>query len=75
VYYHDYLLGDLLASQIAATAEREVGGMLAGTDTGTFLNDRLFRPGNLLRWDSLIEEATGRALGAGDLAAELGTLA
>ena len=75
VYYHDYLLGDLLASQIAATSEREVGGMLAGTDTGSFLNDRLFRPGNLLRWDSLIEEATGRPLGAGDLAAELGTLA
>ncbi len=74
VYYHDYLLGDLLASQITATAERDVGGLLGGRATGAFLVDRFFRPGNLLRWDSLIEEATGRPLGAGDLAAELGTL-
>jgi peptidyl-dipeptidase A len=73
VYYHDYLLGELLASQLTATVARELGGLL-GRATGTFLVDRLFRPGSLLRWDSLIEEATGRPLDAADLAADLGAL-
>jgi peptidyl-dipeptidase A len=71
VYYHNYLLGDLLASQIAATARNEFGGLLGVPETGEFLVDRLFRPGSLLRWDALIEEATGRPLGAADFAAEL----
>lgn len=74
VYYHDYLLGDLLAARLAKTAEHEIGGLLAGRDTGAFLTDRVFRPGSLLRWDSLIEEATGRPLDASDLAEELGAL-
>lgn len=71
VYYHDYLLGELLASQLTATVEREYGGLFGGRDTGAFLIDRVFRPGSLLRWDSLIEAATGRSLGAAALADEL----
>lgn len=74
VYYQNYLLGDLLASQLLATARKEFGGFVGVPAAGEFLVDRLFRPGNLLRWDSLIEEATGRPLGAGDLGAELSVL-
>jgi peptidyl-dipeptidase A len=74
VYYQNYLLGDVLASQLLATARKEFGGLLGVPVAGEFLVDRLFRPGNLLRWDSLIEEATGRALSAGDFAAELALL-
>lgn len=71
VYYQNYLLGDLLASQLLATTEKELGGFLGVPEAGEFLVERIFRPGNLLRWDSLIEEATGRQLEAKDLGAEL----
>ncbi|MEA2452341.1 MAG: peptidyl-dipeptidase [Actinomycetota bacterium] len=74
VYYQNYLLGDVLASQLMATAEREFGGLLGVPAAGEFLIDRLFRPGSLMRWDALIEEATGRALSPQDLAAELQVL-
>jgi peptidyl-dipeptidase A len=68
VYYHNYLLGALLASQIEQTIERESGALLSRAG-GRWLVERLFRPGSLLRWDALIEEATGRPLGADDFAA------
>lgn len=74
VYYHNYLLGDMLASQLAATIRAEVGGLLGVPAAGEVLVDRLFRPGNLMRWDALIEQATGRALRADDLAEELQTV-
>lgn len=74
VYYHNYLLGDLLASQLTATASKEFGGLLGVPAAGEFLVDRLFRPGSFLRWDSLIEEATGRPLGSGDFVDGLSTL-
>jgi peptidyl-dipeptidase A len=74
VYYQNYLLGDVLASQLLATARHEHGGLVGVAPAGEFLVDRLFRPGSLLRWDALIEEATGRPLGAADLAAELSAL-
>lgn len=74
VYYHNYLLGDLLASQLKATIRADVGGLIGVPEAGAFLVERMFRPGNLMRWDALIEEATGRALGADDFAAELQVL-
>ena len=74
VYYQNYLLGDVLASQLMATATKEFGGFVGVPEAGRFLVDRLFRQGNLMRWDALVEEATGRPLGAGDLAAEFSAL-
>lgn len=70
VYYQNYLLGELLASQLAATL-RESCGSIVSEDAGEILIERLFHPGNLLRWDALIEEATGRPLQAADHAAYL----
>lgn len=71
VYYHNYLLGDVLASQLSAGAERECGGLVGSEAAGKFLVERLFRPGNTLRWDELIEEATGKPLGVDDFAASV----
>lgn len=68
VYYHNYLLGEMLASQLRSTIEREYGGLIGVPEAGEFLKRRIFRSGALLRWDSLIEEATGRALSAEDFA-------
>lgn len=70
-YYHNYLLGDLLASQLFQTIQRECGGFVGNKDAGEFLKERVFRHGSLLRWDVLVEQATGRGLTAGDFVAEL----
>ncbi|MGH2807355.1 MAG: M2 family metallopeptidase [Actinomycetota bacterium] len=64
VYYHNYLLGEMLASQLAAEVRHDDVGLIGSPDAGRFLKDRIFRPGALLRWDALIEEATGRGLSA-----------
>lgn len=70
-YYQNYLLGEMLASQLRATCERECGGFVGRREAGRLLVDRLFQPGALLRWDALIEEATGGELQADDFAADL----
>jgi peptidyl-dipeptidase A len=74
VYYQNYLLGDLLASQLLATAQSQFGGFVGVPEAGGFLVDRLFRHGSLMRWDALIEEATGRALGPEAFTMELEAL-
>jgi peptidyl-dipeptidase A len=72
VYYQNYLLGEMLASQLRASIEREHGELIGVPEAGEFLKRRIFRSGALLRWDSLIEEATGRPLSAADFAAHVG---
>ena len=64
VYYHNYLLGEMLASQLVHTVRREFGGFVGKPEAGRFLVQRVFRPGAFLRWNSLIEEATGAGLSA-----------
>jgi peptidyl-dipeptidase A len=67
VYYHNYLFGELIASQLAAT----VGSLVNRKDAGTFLAERVFAPGASLRWDHLIERATGTPLSPAALADEI----
>jgi peptidyl-dipeptidase A len=62
VYYHNYLLGEILASQLTSLIERECGGLVGVPEAGLLLIDRVFAPGSLLRWDALIEEAIGDSL-------------
>jgi peptidyl-dipeptidase A len=71
VYYHNYLLGDMLASQIATTVESAHGGLVGVPAAGRFMVEKIFRLGNLLRWDEIVEGATGRPLGAADFAGGL----
>jgi peptidyl-dipeptidase A len=71
VYYQNYLYGELVASQLDATLTRETGGLVAEPAAGRFLVERFFGPGASLRWDHLIEEATGEPLSAAHLAAQL----
>ena len=71
-YYHNYLLGEILAAQLRASIERETKGRFVGEpDTGRLLVERVFRHGQLFRWDALIEGATGKPLSTADLAAGL----
>lgn len=70
VYYQNYLLGDLMASQIQATIKQKV---LASEDNvefayvtsphvGKYLRDKIFSFGKSLYWNRLIKEATGNEL-------------
>ncbi|CAN5593929.1 M3 family metallopeptidase [soil metagenome] len=72
VYYHNYLLGELLASQIEGVCERDAGGISGSARAGELLRNKIFKRGASLRWDELIEHATGRPLAADDFAASLG---
>jgi peptidyl-dipeptidase A len=64
VYYQNYLYGELVASQLAAAIDERAGGLVDSAEAGRFLVDRFFRPGASLRWDRLLEEATGAPLSA-----------
>jgi peptidyl-dipeptidase A len=58
VYYHNYLFGEMVASQLTAT----LGGLVGNEHAGRELGRRLFAPGATQRWDRLIEQATGSPL-------------
>jgi peptidyl-dipeptidase A len=64
VYYHNYLFGELIACKLEAT----VGDLVNRPDAGAFLRERFFAPGAGMRWDRLIEHATGSALSPAVLA-------
>jgi peptidyl-dipeptidase A len=71
VYYQNYLYGELVASQLQATLDARAGGVVDESAAGRFLVDEVFRPGASLRWDRLVERATGEPLTAAHLAREL----
>jgi peptidyl-dipeptidase A len=71
-YYHNYQLGELLASQLQATINTQV--LKVGADDivslsknpeiGTFLLNKVFRPGDKYQWNDMIKRATGEELTA-----------
>jgi peptidyl-dipeptidase A len=68
-YYHNYMLGELLASQLDHVLQNRVlnadGGratMNGRGEVGEFLIDEFFKPGKRYRWDDLIARATGEPL-------------
>ncbi len=71
VYYHNYLLGELLASQLMETMRARAGGVLTRPAAGDLLRENLMEPGNSLRWDTLIQDATGAPLSPHAFAAEV----
>ncbi len=74
VYYHNYLLGELTASQLEWMLERETGNASPAAhpaEAGRLVSERFLRPGKGRRWDVLVEEATGAPLTPEHLVAEL----
>jgi len=71
VYYQNYLYGELVASQLDATLTAHAGGIVDRPEAGRFLVEEFFAPGATLRWDHLIEQATGEPLTAAHLARQL----
>ena len=71
VYYHNYMMGQLFASQVHHAIAREVynnadpAGVLYIGDKriGDFMKKKVFEPGRLLNWNDLTKFATGADLG------------
>ena len=68
-YYHNYLLGNLLASQlehyIASEVLREPDTSMVGrTEVGEYLKQKVIAPGQRYPWNEMIEKATGEKLTA-----------
>lgn len=67
VYYHNYLLGECLASQIDGRLRSEAmdgASSYAGrAAVGAWLSERIFRPGAALHYDDLAVAATGTPVG------------
>ncbi len=71
VYYHTYLYGAIVASQIRDALRDAVGGLVDRPEAGRLLVERLFAPGLSARWDRLVEQASGSPLSVEPLAREV----
>ena len=71
-YYHNYQLGELLASQLQATINtkvlkvgaNDVVSLSKNPEIGTYLLDKVFKPGAKYQWNDMIKRATGEELTA-----------
>jgi peptidyl-dipeptidase A len=71
-YYHNYLLGELLASQlhyylvtnIIRSDDFRMQSYAGNTEVGAFLKAKVFMPGSKYYWNDMIEKATGEKLTA-----------
>jgi peptidyl-dipeptidase A len=70
VYYQNYVLGELFASQLQASVEARGGRLYDDAETGEWLRRSVFGPGARLRWDHLVEQATGERISARAFAAQ-----
>jgi peptidyl-dipeptidase A len=71
-YYHNYLLGELLASQLhyyivkncIKSDSMQNQSYFSNKQVGKFLIQKVFIPGSLMPWNEMIEKATGEKLTA-----------
>jgi peptidyl-dipeptidase A len=57
VYYYSYLMGEMLASAIEQALIKETGSAtLASEKAGRYLQQKLFSPGNCMKWSTLIQQ-------------------
>lgn len=71
VYYHNYMMGQLFASQVAHAVAREVlkttpaeASYVGRKDVGEYFKKKVFGPGKTLNWNELTQLATGETLNA-----------
>ena len=66
-YYHNYLLGELLASQLLGYIEANITddlSLVGEKAVGSYLKEKVFLPGARYYWNDMIEKATGEKLTA-----------
>tara|TARA_B100000530_G_scaffold320551_1_gene253977 strand:+ start:3446 stop:5050 length:1605 start_codon:yes stop_codon:yes gene_type:complete len=62
VYYHNYMLGEMTASQLEHDIIKKTGsGLLKNKKAGKYLAN-MFSFGSRLKWDDLVKEITGEEL-------------
>ena len=69
-YYHNYILGELLASQLHHHIVHQVMGLESDEDVsyvgdralGDYLRKNVFAPGSVYHWNDMIARATGEPL-------------
>jgi peptidyl-dipeptidase A len=68
VYYHNYLLGEMVASQLLHTLDTVVlrgegpDALVTSRKVGDYLQDRVFAPGATRPWEEWLSHATGERL-------------
>ena len=70
VYYQNYLLGEMMASQLDTFIQRSVlgrpgagqGALVDRPEVGEFLRKRVFEPGARMSWEEHLRAATGEGL-------------
>jgi len=78
VYYHNYMMGQLFASQVHHALCKEVykGGdprtvtYIKNKGAGEFMKKKVFEPGRTLTWKGLTKHATGADLNPSAFAAD-----
>jgi peptidyl-dipeptidase A len=78
VYYHNYQMGQLFASQVHHAIARDVYSgadpstviYVGNTGVGDFMKAKVFAPGRTLAWNDLTKHATGESLNAKAFAAD-----
>jgi peptidyl-dipeptidase A len=71
-YYHNYLLGEMLASQfsyyvtekVLKQTDLRVQNFVGNPEIGKYFTEYVFKPGKKLYWNDMIEKATGEKLTA-----------
>ena len=66
-YYHNYLLGELLASQLHFNITTKIthdSTLVGQKAVGDYLREKIFLPGARYYWNDMIEKATGEKLTA-----------
>lgn len=79
VYYHNYMLGEMMASQLQSHILEHVLGdgpdpwkrFMTSPAVGQYLIERLYRTGKAMDWRDTLKQATGGALSAAAFVDEL----
>ena len=69
-YYHNYMLGEMLASQLIHDMAEKFPAIdtdkgvrfVNQKEIGTYLRDKIFKPGNVTPYNEMIQRATGESL-------------
>jgi len=64
VYYQNYMLGELMASQLNRAIGQRYGRLINTSAAGEFLRTELFRRGARADWDTTLAQVTGEPLSA-----------
>jgi len=62
VYYQNYLLGEMMASQMGFYLKENISEDVFNRKVGAFFINKIFKPGASLRWDELLITSTGENL-------------